>query len=337
MEQCLYYIGGGGVELRAVEDAGPPAAREVLIRTRLTLISPGTELAILTGAHRKVRSGLLHYPVKNWGYSCVGTIEAAGGEVEQFQVGDRVVYTLEGSHASRVRAQVNGHLLQSIPDGLDDEAAVFASLGKIALHGVRQAGDTLGYPTAVVGLGLVGNLCAQILKLGGATPLAALELAEARMEIARACGLTTFLRADAADLDPRVAELTSGKGFRRVFEATGVAAGLMLAFRVASRRARAILMSGLHLPGEIDLYTDFQMKEISLVAPHQPKCPATDEPYNPYTQQENLALVLHWLRAGALVTAPLITHQFRARAAQEAYDLLRLRKENVLGVILDWT
>src|SRR5206468_273871 len=70
------------------------------------------------------------------------------------------------SHAEVVCVPVN--LAARVPAGVPLEAAAFATLGSIALHGVRQAGPGLGERFAVIGLGVMGLLTVQILRAAGA-------------------------------------------------------------------------------------------------------------------------------------------------------------------------
>ena len=83
------------------------------------------------------------------------------------QAGDRVAVAGAGyaSHAEVVWVPEN--LCAPIPDGVGFEDAAFVMLGGIALHGVREAGLTLGEKAVVIGLGLLGLLCVQFLKAQG--------------------------------------------------------------------------------------------------------------------------------------------------------------------------
>src|SRR6266849_8716707 len=148
MQQVLLNIGTGATSLI---DAPVPSLREghVLIRTRRTLISAGTERMLiefgrdsmferarqqpdkvkmlfdkvrtdgLMAAIDAVRSKL-DQPLA-LGYCNVGTVIEAGAGVTQFRAGDRVVSN--GSHAGIVSVPKN--LCAHIPDKVEDESAEF--------------------------------------------------------------------------------------------------------------------------------------------------------------------------------------------------------------------
>src|SRR5437879_1516014 len=119
-----------------------PGPRDILVRTRLTQVSAGTEV----NAIRARRSGVPTGEVANLplGYTSVGTVEAVGTEVTGFVPGDRVLG--DGPHASQwlvtqtaaesAEAQDSGHGLLPVPDEVDDASAAFAILGDVALHAV---------------------------------------------------------------------------------------------------------------------------------------------------------------------------------------------------------
>ena len=163
----------------------------VLIRTRRTLISAGTERMLvdfgrasmidkarqqpdkvrmvfdkvrtdgLMAAIDAVRSKL-DQPLA-LGYCNVGIVLDAGAGITEFKVGDRVVSN--GNHAGVVSVPKN--LCARIPDNVEDESAVFTVLGAIGLQGLRLAQPTLGETVVVTGLGLIGLMTVQMLRAHG--------------------------------------------------------------------------------------------------------------------------------------------------------------------------
>ena len=103
------------------------------------------------------------------GYSAAGEILEVGEGRREFQVGQRVACAGMGyaSHAERI--WVPGNLCVPIPDNVDYDSAAFVALGSIALQGVRVAEAKIGEHVAVLGLGLVGLVTAQILQAAGCT------------------------------------------------------------------------------------------------------------------------------------------------------------------------
>ena len=101
------------------------------------------------------------------GYSSAGRIVEVGAGVPGFKVGDRVARAGVGYACHAEYNLVPHQLLTPIPDGLDDDNAAFVAIGAIALQGVRRAEPLLGETVVVMGLGLVGQITAGLLRLNG--------------------------------------------------------------------------------------------------------------------------------------------------------------------------
>src|ERR1700738_1040300 len=119
------------VEVREV-DLPDPAANQILVRTEVSAVSPGTELAVYTGTHQWLRDPNLpdwKFPFRP-GYSAAGTVAAVGSEVSGWQAGDRASYP--GNHASAELLTI-GHergRLWKLPPGLDAEKAATACIAR---------------------------------------------------------------------------------------------------------------------------------------------------------------------------------------------------------------
>jgi len=101
------------------------------------------------------------------GYSAAGIVIEVGCDVEGFAVGDHVACAGAGiaNHAEIIDVPVN--LAVKIPEGLEMAIASTVTLGAIAMQGVRRAGPTLGETFVVVGLGILGQITAQMLSANG--------------------------------------------------------------------------------------------------------------------------------------------------------------------------
>jgi len=101
------------------------------------------------------------------GYSSAGRIVEVGQGVPGFKVGDRVACAGMGYAVHAAYNLVPHQLVTPIPDGLDYENAAFVAIGAIAMQGVRRAEPMLGETIVVMGLGLVGQITAGLLRLNG--------------------------------------------------------------------------------------------------------------------------------------------------------------------------
>ncbi|WP_213524974.1 zinc-binding alcohol dehydrogenase [Paenibacillus sp. J31TS4] len=173
----------------------------VLIRTVYSAISPGTELGMAK------RSG--EAPV-GLGYSAAGIVERVAPDVTALQPGQRVA--CYGApyvrHAELLAVPVN--LTAPVPDHVSLEEAAFAGLGAIAIHALRIADLRFGETAVVVGLGILGNITAQIASAAACVTLG-LDLQAARAEALRASGVSRAY--DSADaLEAGLREAAGGQG-----------------------------------------------------------------------------------------------------------------------------
>src|SRR4030095_8536984 len=81
------------------------------------------------------------------------------------------------------------NLVVKIPGTVAFEDGAFATLGSVALQGVRQAGVQLAECVAVVGLGLVGLLTVQLLRIAGCKVFG-YDIAETNLALASQFGCT---------------------------------------------------------------------------------------------------------------------------------------------------
>src|SRR5579875_2045925 len=144
------------IEEAEISDA-PPEPHEVLLRTHYSALSPGTELAYFAGdqtlGHRPDP-----YPFYS-GYAAVGEVLAAGSEAP-VAPGDLVL--AHTPHQSLARFDSRRTVCVRLPDGLAPDLAPMARLAQVGAVSLRLTQARPGDRAAVIGLGLVGNLAAQL-------------------------------------------------------------------------------------------------------------------------------------------------------------------------------
>ena len=181
----------------SVLDVPSPACKRggVLVRTTHSLISTGTELMKVSEARlsllgkakarpdqvRKVldsvaQQGALATYHKAMGkldsytplgYSLCGVVVEVGAGAEEFAVGDVVA---AAGNEFALHAEINWvptNLCVKVPRGIASEHAAFATVGAIAMQGVRRAEPQLGELSCVIGLGLIGQLVVRLLVSAG--------------------------------------------------------------------------------------------------------------------------------------------------------------------------
>jgi 2-desacetyl-2-hydroxyethyl bacteriochlorophyllide A dehydrogenase len=306
----------------------------VLLRTEKTLISTGTELTALTGDFPPGSrwAGYIQYPV-GVGYSSVATVAGVGEGVESVKAGDRVASW--APHATH--ALYSADRLWSVPDGVDSEAASFATLTEIVMNGLRRGRVAFGESVVVVGAGLLGQLAVHLCRVAGAWPVIAVDPAAWRLEIARTMGAHGVVALPSGDAGGEVERLTQGRMADVVFEITGSPQAIPGAFKLARQLGRVVLLGSPRGPVSIDFHEEAHSLGLEIIGAHNTTHPAQATLHTPWDIARHVQLFLEWQAAGVIDVRPLISHRYSWRDAPEAYRMLLEDRSQALGVILDWT
>ena len=370
MKQLLQNIKNGK---SIVEDVPIPTPRagQALVKTEASLVSAGTERMVVEFAEKSLigkarsrpdlvkqvvekarREGLVNTAQSAFnrldqpmalGYSSSGTIVALGEKMDGFRVGQRVACS-GGSYAVHAEyAVVPRNLLTPLPKNVDFESGAFTTLGAIALHGFRLAEPQIGESVAVIGLGLLGILTAQIASAAGCNVLG-IDLDTKRIALASSLGLEAIHREKAIDSS---AAFTSNRGFDVILICADTSSDdpVELAGILARDKARVVATGavGLSIPRKI-----YYEKEISFINSRSygpgRYDPAYEEDGNDYplgyvrwTEGRNFEAVLELMAKEKLKAKPLITHRFPIKQATQAYDVITgKKKEPFLGVLLTY-
>ncbi len=306
-------------------EAGPD---QVLIQTRCSLISPGTERAALTEIWDD--AGFRENP----GYALAGDVVDVGRDGNGFQPGDRVITLL--NHASWVAAPTDPWVTLKIPPGVSYEAATFVPLASVALHAIRRARIEFGEYMVIFGAGIIGLIATQLAKMNGARSVIVLDLARNRLDLARRCGADLALDPTDPGTNEAIRAATDGHGPSVVLEATGNTRVIPEAFKITAFGGRVVCVGVMEEAIPISLHRDFIQRELSLIAAFQPFCPTTDTIYWHWTQQANRTLLLNMLAAGHLHIDTLLTDRVPAGRAPGIYERIRQGDRAMLGVLLEW-
>ena len=310
-----------------------PGPGEVLIRTRKTMISTGTELTGYTGDFppNSQWAKNIRYPWRDAGYSNVGEVAAIGSDVTGYQVGQRVASW--GRHAAFNIVPLRR--VQAIPDGVTDDQALFWNLGMTTMNGVRLAKIALGEAVILVGAGLLGQLAAQYARLCGALPLIVVDLSDRRLEMAKAAGATHALVGGREALLDEIREITRGRMADVVFEITGSPQVIPSLFRMARPLGRIILLGTPRNKVEVDFNGEVHTLGLQIIGAHVTTQPQVETPFNPWTPARNGELFFDLVLAGKLSVDNLITNRFPWQEAPEAYAMLAEDRTQAMGVVLE--
>ncbi|MDR1280564.1 MAG: zinc-binding dehydrogenase [Opitutaceae bacterium] len=216
-------------------------------------------------------------------------------------------------------------------------------MASVAITAVRTSGAELGDHVAIIGLGLVGNLAAQLLALSGCEVIG-IDISEKRRDQARACGIPHAFPFD-ADLRERVAAVTDGRMCGTVVDATGLASvAVDSAPLVCGRQGEIILLGSPRAPCTTDV-TPF-LARLHLCQPMATvkgaiewRYPVRDDRtgFIKHSIERNVRQIFKLLAEGRLKARPLLTHVASPADCQAVYDGLFHRKDVYVGVVYDWS
>jgi 2-desacetyl-2-hydroxyethyl bacteriochlorophyllide A dehydrogenase len=279
------------------------------------------------------------------GHEFVGTVLAAGPEVERVAVGDRVLgcfktacgicaLCLRGEYHRCLRGRTFGHganlgdlqgaqaeqllvpnanlTLRPVPEGMSDDVALFAGdVMGTGYHAIAHAGTRSGDTVAVLGLGPVGLCAIQAALAAGASQVFAIDTVEARLAMAAAFGARAL---HLTEQDPKreVRTATGGLGVDVAVDAVGDPAPLAMAVSLARD---AGIVSGIgaydgrfEVPMGLAWLKGLQLRlGLANVVGHVDR-------------------VLALMEAGKLDPGPLVTHHMPLDEASEAYRLFANRE-----------
>ncbi len=304
---------------------------EVLVRNEASLVSAGTELANLHNL-----TGDVSYPCRT-GYASVGRVVATGGDVSDFRPGDRAFYA--GKHAEYERFEHGQHhqwgRLYPVPDAVAVEEAPFVCLAEIAMVAPMLSTVHPGDTVAVFGLGVIGNLCAQIYRIMGCRVIG-LDPVAKRCELARQAGIRLTIDCPVEEQVDAVKELTGGEGAQITVDAVGHAAVVRSCVQATALMGQTLVLGTPRTPlqGDInEMLHDVHMRGITLKGAHMWQFPAFDVRGAKKTVSWAYRTIYDWMADGALDVKPLHSHTVRLEQAPEVYQGLRNDRDTYWGVV----
>src|SRR5919199_3669205 len=314
-------------ELEAVEiDPADLRRGEALVRAEYSIVSAGTEGSFYIGLMEEVppiyKSRPIIYPAHT-GYGHLGRVLMLGPGVEDLTPGQRVLSF--SRHASIVRCEAARFALP-VPEEADGARVVFTRMAGVAITALRASSASAGDKVAVIGLGLVGNLAAQLLQLGGCDVIA-FDVAPRRLELARECGVRNVHNSNEEDPVAVTREWAGAEdnrgGARIVVEAIGRSDLVAQAVEMTGRHGEVVLLGSPRAPYPGDLtpmLARVHLLALKMIGALEWTFPIAQETERArHTIEENYRQLLNWIITGRLVVDPLRTHVLAPERCQEAY------------------
>ena len=371
MKQVIQNVRTGEL---SVPDVPPPqvVGPGVLVLNRASVVSAGTEKLMMDFSKKNLlqkaksrpdlvkrvmnmakREGLktalgvaftrLDQPLA-LGYSTSGDVLAVDGSITHVKVGDKVACAGAGYAVHAGIVYVPRNLVVKIPENVSYEDAAFATLGAIAMQGIRVAEIQLGDKVAVIGLGLLGLIVVQLAKTAGCQVIGC-DIDPKKLELAKKLGADNVCQS--SEMQSLAEKISAGNGV----DATIIAAStpsnepIELAGEITRLKGRVSVIGavGINIPRkpyydkEIEVCIsrsygpgryDFQYEEKGVDYPYG---------YIKWTEQRNIECFLKLMSEGKIDVKSLVTHNFPIEKAEEAYKLISGEvKELYIGIILTY-
>jgi len=329
--RAIVVVDRGKVEIRAIEPR-PVGEWDIKVELEHSAISAGTESYVLSqpGGDREVIPG----------YAPVGRVVEAGAEAAAlFSVGDVVSYFSPDAPVGGPAMSCGGHqspavlnvdprkrdlrgpdqFCLKVPAELSTDHAAFGGIAAVSSMGATMPDPKPGDRALVVGQGVIGLFATQHLRLLGAE-VAVADTLPGRLEIAARCGADHLIDAEDADTAQALRDIWP-EGADIVVDSTGSCRVIEAAVPAVRRRGKFVFLGW--CKGKLAI-ENFHHQRVF-------------QAYFPWTLEGER--VLHSWRMilqGGIRVEPVITHRMKVEDAQRAYDMIRERPGECLGVVLDW-
>jgi predicted dehydrogenase/threonine dehydrogenase-like Zn-dependent dehydrogenase len=358
-----------------VEEVPAPVVLDgmVLVQVAYSCISAGTEIPIVSGSGESLLKRTLDQPgkLKNvWnmvrangivdtvesiktklsapfqlGYSCSGIVIDTGKNISDIKIGDRVACAGGGYACHAEVVNVPRNLIASIPENVELDLAATTTVGAIALQGVRRANPTLGETFVIIGLGILGQITAQLLRANGCRVLG-IDIDLERVKLAKSLGMDIGIDSLDDTTVKKIIQITSGFGADGVIITAATDSDILVsnAFKMCRKKGRVVLVGdvGLNLNRE-----DFYKKEIDFLisTSYGPGRYETgyeekglDYPigYVRWTENRNLQAYLHLIANDRINIKPLVEEVFEIQNAVNAYASLKGEGRKPVVILLSY-
>lgn len=345
-----------------------PSEGQVMIRTHWSVLSSGTERSVLDATGKSLLGNAVSRPEQlkkvidtarrdgYWrtynrvqgmlksglvtGYSSAGEVVQVGSGILDISVGDLVAAAGAGYANHAEFATVPRNLVCLVPRGVTSRDASTATLGSIALQGVRRSEPTLGETFAVVGLGVLGLITVQLLKASGCDVIG-IDPDERRRSIGLLCGATNVFDPKDQSLVQHVSSTTRHHGVDAAIVTASSKSNEVVsqAMQLTRKRGRIIIVGDVGLgiqrrdmyEKELDLLMstsygpgryDMNYEELGIDYPL---------PYVRWTENRNMQAYLEAVAKGSVNLDLIPAEVFSVDRAEEAYA--KLNEENPQGLL----
>jgi len=274
------------------------------------------------------------------GHEFSGRIERVGSRVGDWAPGDRVTaaplmpcfqchwclqgdyhlcddYNYLGSRCDGALAdfvKVPAKNLVRLPDAVDFGAGAMTDPAAIALHGIWRGSPGLGDAVAIFGMGPIGFLALQWVRIMGAREVVAVDVFDDKLQLAQKLGATMTVNALVEDPVARIQELTSGRGANLVVEAAGLEKTQIQSIQSTCKLGSAILLgiSGDKIDLPSSVVDKIMRDEVHVTGSWN----SNSEPF----PGREWFLSVDYMASGDLQCRPLVSHEYVMDEAPDVFN-----------------
>jgi predicted dehydrogenase/NADPH:quinone reductase-like Zn-dependent oxidoreductase len=277
------------------------------------------------------------------GYSGAGVVLDVGRNVTGLEIGQPVAYAAQG-HAELAAPALN-HVVP-VPVRTDLRHAAFVTVGGIAMQSMRRADLQFGEVVAVYGLGLVGQICAQIALAAGCV-VVGIDVNPKANELALAAGASLVVNPAEPDWQRQIQDFTGKNGVdATIICASSSSAELINASMEITRRQGRVVLVGyvkLDIHPKNFLYREIDLRYSRAFGPGSYHTGyekgRLDYPfgYVRWTEKRNLEEFIRLISSGLINLEPLIARVYPVDEAQDAFDAIRERTLPGIAALLEYS
>lgn len=319
----------------------------VLVQVQNSLISPGTELGGGWRALNQEReSSQVYEKPRPFGYSNAGIVVEVGAEVQQFAAGDRIACIGAGYAQHTNYAVVPQNLCVALPANVSFEQGAYAMLSATALYALRRGDFDFGDYVGVIGLGIIGQIAAQLLRQAG-NYVIGWEMISKRIQIAHSWGIHDTAHVGEEDELEKTQSFTKGMGLDgAVLAFAGEGSEVIQKLEKAVKRSPDTHPMGtVVIVGNISFQfkattTNLDLRRSSRTGPgyHDESWEFGSE-YPPvfirWSTHANLELCMRFISEGRLNVDCLTTHRVALQDMEKGIGAIIESPDDILGVIVE--
>ena len=281
------------------------------------------------------------------GYSCAGEVLEVGEGVTEFKLGDKVACAGVGyaNHAEIISVPVN--LCIKLGKNANLKDAAYNTLGAISMQGVRQADMRLGESCVVIGLGLLGQLTALILKASGVKVIGIDVSKEAVKKAVDNNVVDLGLSRNAIGVEEQIQSATNGYGADAVIIAAASSSldPINFAGVIARKKGKVVVLGAVPTGFDRDPFWYSKELELRMACSYGPgrydlnyeeKGIDYPLPYVRWTEKRNMQAFQDLISNKSINIQHLTTHEFKFENAKEAFDLVVSKSEPFTGIALKY-